>query len=78
MIAYKSDVVYPDVKNGKYRFVYEELFLKKKKKKKKRKENERKIYPRTKVMRFMEFKKTHLWILAEMIKWLIAPAFAYI
>ena len=76
MIAYKSDVVYPDVKNGKYRFVYEELFLKKKKKK--RKENERKIYPRTKVMRFMEFKKTHLWILAEMIKWLIAPAFAYI
>ena len=75
MIAYKSDVVYPDVKNGKYRFVYEELFLKKKKK---RKENERKIYPRTKVMRFMEFKKTHLWILAEMIKWLIAPAFAYI
>ena len=76
MIAYKSDVVYPDVKNGKYRFVYEELFLKKKKKKK-RKENERKIYPRTKVMRFMEF-KTHLWILAEMIKWLIAPAFAYI
>ena len=37
MIAYKSDVVYPDVKNGKYRFVYEELFLKKKKKKKKRK-----------------------------------------
>ena len=76
MIAYKSDVVYPDVKNGKYRFVYEELFLKKKKKK--RKENERKIYPRTKVMRFMEFKKTHLWILAEIIKWLIAPAFAYI
>ena len=75
MIAYKSDVVYPDVKNGKYRFVYEELFLKKKKK---RKENERKIYPRTKVMRFMEFKKTHLWILAEMIKWLIAAAFAYI
>ena len=41
MIAYKSDVVYPDVKNGKYRFVYEELFLKKKKKK--RKENERDI-----------------------------------
>ena len=76
MIAYKSDVVYPDVKNGKYRFVYEAIFLKKKKKK--RKENERKIYPRTKVMRFMEFKKTHLWILAEMIKWLIAPAFAYI
>ena len=37
MIAYKSDVVYPDVKNGKYRFVYEELFLKKKKKKKKKK-----------------------------------------
>ena len=37
MIAYKSDVVYPDVKNGKYRFVYEELFLKKKKKKKKEK-----------------------------------------
>lgn len=34
MIAYKSDVVYPDVKNGKCRLVYEELFLKKKKEKK--------------------------------------------
>ena len=36
MIAYKSDVVYPDVKNGKYRFFYEELFMKKKKKKEKK------------------------------------------
>ena len=43
MIAYKSDVVYPDVKNGKYRFVYEELFLKKKKKKKEKKMKERYI-----------------------------------
>ena len=77
MIAYKSDVVYPDVKNGKCRLVYEELFLKKKKKKK-RNENERKIYPRAKVMRFMEFKKTHVWVLAEMIKWLIAAAFTFI
>ena len=43
MIAYKSDVVYPDVKNGKCRLVYEELFLKKKKKKKEKKMKERYI-----------------------------------
>ena len=29
-------------------------------------------------MRFMEFKKTHVWVLAEMIKWLIAAAFTFI
>ena len=39
MIAYKSDVVYPDVKNGKYRFfLWRALSEKKKKKEKKMKE----------------------------------------
>ena len=74
MIAYKSDVVYPDVKNGKCRLVYEELFLKKKRKEKKMKER---YIQEQKLWDLWNLKK-HVWVLAEMIKWLIAAAFTYI